>query len=240
MTINGTDIRKYGAVQLTVDTKAPAEGCGTEWAEGSPLPRRYRQNQTYGTLSISLLFRGEGRDDILRRAGELIALLRDESILVLDGYDGEFICYYTGGAEPEKVKGTRTRYTMKLTFNYYRRDSVRSALSVDGAPISIAGAGSRDTPATVEITAAAETHGFTISGFPGGDIVISELFAGEKLIIDGERGTATVDGVNAFGRVELWRFPIIEVGKRTLLTLTADGELTGVRVRVKYRPMLLL
>lgn len=244
MTINGVDISKYGAKQLTVDIAAPDEGCSAEWAEGSPLPRWHKVRQKFGTLQISVLFRGAGRDEILRSAGDMIALLDGESILRLDGYAGEFVCYYTGGAEPSKIARCGTRYTLSLEFKCYRRDTPRILRSTDGAPVRIFGAGSRTSPAEVSITAATALSDVVISGFPDGDIGISGIAAGETIIIDGAAGTVTSDGADVFSRVDLWGFPVIPAGRVTNITLSAaesaDGKTVGATMTIKYRPMLLI
>lgn len=242
MTINGIDIAEYGAVQLTVDMTAPAEGCPAEWPENAMVPRSWIVTQKFGKLNVTLLFRGTEHDEIIRAAGALIMPLCRRAVLTLDGYDGEFIVFYNGGGAPEKVKGTKTRYTMSIDCKYYRRDPERVMTAVGGASIVLFGAGTRPAPAVLELTATADIAGLTVAGLPGGDITVSELYAGETLIIDGEAGTATVDGANAFARVWLWQFPAVLPGENHTLTFTADeaGKTLPLTATLRYHPMLLM
>ena len=47
-------------------------------------------------------------------------------------------------------------------------------------------------------------------------IVVEALEAGKTMIIDGIRGIVTVDGKNAFNRVNMWEFPRMGAGEITI------------------------
>ena len=52
------------------------------------------------------------------------------------------------------------------------------------------------------------------------------------MIIDGEKGLVTIDGINAFSNVNMWEFPRLKVGDNAVL-LSSDIA----NVSVKYMPM---
>ena len=53
-----------------------------------------------------------------------------------------------------------------------------------------------------------------------------------KLPIDAKTGLVTIDGANAFDKVDLWEFPVLKAGE-TALTFSN----TKARVTVRYTPM---
>lgn len=71
----------------------------------------------------------------------------------------------------------------------------------------------------------------TINGL-GEDIVVESLAAGKTVVIDAKTGLVTIDGANAFDKVDLWEFPVLKAGE-TALTFSN----TKARVTVRYTPM---
>ena len=51
-------------------------------------------------------------------------------------------------------------------------------------------------------------------------------------MIDAKTGLVTIDGANAFDKVDLWEFPVLKAGE-TALTFSN----TKARVTVRYTPM---
>ena len=66
----------------------------------------------------------------------------------------------------------------------------------------------------------------------GEDIVVESLAAGKTVVIDAKTGLVTIDGANAFDKVDLWEFPVLKAGE-TALTFSN----TKARVTVRYTPM---
>ena len=91
--------------------------------------------------------------------------------------------------------------------------------------------GSRKCPAVIEITAKKQLNNYTITGLT--DIItVENLQAGKTLVIDGENGTATIDGINAFDMVSLWQFPALESKDIKLTFSSCDAA-----VKIRYKPM---
>ena len=65
-----------------------------------------------------------------------------------------------------------------------------------------------------------------------GDIIVEQLAAGQTIIIDGEEGRITNNGADAFGSVDLWKFPAITQQQTALKFSNADAV-----VRIRYKPM---
>ena len=91
--------------------------------------------------------------------------------------------------------------------------------------------GTRDTPCVVEVYAKSTLTDYTIIGL-GEDIVVESLAAGKTVVIDAKTGLVTIDGANAFDKVDLWEFPVLKAGE-TALTFSN----TKARVTIRYTPM---
>ena len=51
-------------------------------------------------------------------------------------------------------------------------------------------------------------------------------------MIDAKTGLVTIDGENAFDKVDLWEFPVLKAGETALIFSN-----TKARVTVRYTPM---
>lgn len=120
MKIDGIDIRKYNAKQLTVDIQPPKIAVQNEWIDGAPVPLEFETFIKGGTLKLSILFRGDSRSQIVRNVSEFMALLTHGVVLQLDGYKG----YFNGKLTDDTLAKTivKTRYTLNLTFTGYMID----------------------------------------------------------------------------------------------------------------------
>ena len=86
--------------------------------------------------------------------------------------------------------------------------------------------GAKETEAvvTIENRTAAVIPTTGITGF-----TVRNLTRNEKIIIDGEKKIVTANGVNAFDRVEFFRFPRFKPGNNPV---TVTG---GAAITVRYR-----
>ena len=114
MKIDGIDIRKFNAKQLTVDIQPPKIAVENEWIDGAPVPLEFETFIKAGTPKLSILFRGDSRSQIVRNVSNFMALLTHGVVMQLDGYKG----YYTGKLTDDSLSKTivKTRYTVNLTF----------------------------------------------------------------------------------------------------------------------------
>lgn len=72
MKVNGIDIRKYDAKQLTVDVQPPGINVNYEWITRALLPAEFDTDVTMGHLKLSVYFRGQNRNKIIRTASEFM------------------------------------------------------------------------------------------------------------------------------------------------------------------------
>ena len=229
--MNVIDIRKFNAKQLTVDLHPPNIAVKSEWVEGAAIPHEFQTQVQYGTLKLTILFRGSGRSEIIRSVSEFLSLMVKRSELQLDGYKG----IYVGDMTSDGIEKTRipTRYILTLQFNGYMTDTevVNIYRGVPGAKFTTLG--TREAPCIIEVMPLASMQRYVISGFGEDDIILSNLTKGEAVTIDGKKGTVTENGVNKFDDCDIWEFPILVPGVENSITFSS----AHCDITVRYNPM---
>ena len=109
MKINGIDIRKYDAKQLTADVQPPSFTNSYEWLTGAALPTEFETEVQMGHLKLSIYFKGKDRNNIIRAASEFMSNFTKACKMELDGYKGTYIGFITSNDyEKKNVKQART------------------------------------------------------------------------------------------------------------------------------------
>ena len=230
MKINGIDIRKYDAKQLTADVQPPSFANSYEWLTGAALPTEFETEVQMGHLKLSIYFKGKDRNNIIRAASEFMSNFTKACKMELDGYKGTYIGFITSN-DYEK-KNVKQRYVVNLEFDGFFVDDDLS-ITFDGkTSASFYKVGTRDAPCVVEVYAKSALTNYTITGLGEDDIIIESLAAGKTVVIDAKTGLATIDGANAFDKVNMWTFPVLKTGE-TALTFSN----TKARVTIRYTPM---
>ena len=126
----------------------------------------------------------------------------------------------------------KERYVVNIEFDGFFVDDDLSIVFDGKTSASFYKVGTRDTPCVVEVYAKKTLTNYTIGGVGDDDIIVESLTAGKTVVIDAKTGLVTIDGVNAFDKVDLWAFPVLKSGE-TALTFSD----INARVTIKYTPM---
>lgn len=230
MKINGIDIRKYDAKQLTADVQPPSFSNSYEWLSGATLPTEFETDVQMGHLKLSIYFKGKDRNSIIRVASEFMSNFTKACKMELDGYKGTYIGFIT--TNDYEKKNVKQRYIVNLEFDGFFVDDDLS-ITFDGkTSASFYKVGTRDTPCVVEVYAKSTLTNYTITGLGDDSIVIESLAAGKTVVIDAKTGLVTIDGANAFDKVNMWTFPVLKTGETAL-----KFSDTKARVTIRYTPM---
>lgn len=229
MKVNGIDIRKYNARQLTVDVQPPSISNSYEWLTRAALPTEFETQIRMGHLKLSIYFRGKDRNEIIRNASDFLTHFAKSCKLELDGYKGTYIGFATSNSYVKKR--VKDRYVVNVEFDGFFVDDDLSLIFDGESSATFYKVGTRDTPCVVEIYAKSALTNYTIAGL-GEDIVVESLAAGKTVVINAKNGLVTIDGTNAFDKVDLWEFPVLRAGE-TSLTFSD----TNARVTIRYTPM---
>lgn len=230
MKVNGIDVRKYNAKQLTAEIHPPAVAVNYEWLAGALQPTEFETDVTMGHLKMCVYFKGGDRNSIIRAMSEFMANFATACDLELDGYKGK----YRGFLKTDDFEKTITkkRYKINLEFDGYFYDD-EIAVVFDGITSGkFYMVGSRRTPCIVEVYAKSALTNYAIKGLGDDEVTIQSLASGKTVIIDGTKGIVSLDGANAFDKVSLWEFPSIKTGGTSLVFSNNRAKVT-----VRYHPM---
>ena len=149
--------------------------------------------------------------------------------LTLDGYSNKYRCILSSSTTEKTV--SKYLYKKKLTFLGYEfaTEKAETINRITSKTINVAG--NQVTPAIVEITPSIALVDLTLIGLDEDPIKIKNLVASKKIIINGEDGLVTVDGINKYGDTEMWQFPSLKPGANTI---TVDKN--SVDITIKYKP----
>lgn len=230
MKVNGIDISKYDAKQLTADVQPPSISANYEWVTGAVLPMELESEVQMGHVKLSVYLKGKDRDGIIRSASELMANFTKASDLEIDGYTGKYRGFMTANDYAKTI--AKDRHILNIEFDGFFYDEEQEIV-FDGTDSAIfSKVGTRDTPCVVEIYAKSDLTNYIVRGFGDDEIVVASLAAGKTVIIDGINGLVTMDGENAFASVSLWEFPKLTSGE---ISLTFSQ--TQATVTIRYMPM---
>ena len=140
--------------------------------------------------------------------------------------------YYVGfGSEvpqPNYIMQGNETLDIKLLV-YCCGDEVTELISrINSKTINVPG--NLETPAIVEIMPSIDIIDIVITGL-GDTFTIKNLKAGQKVIVDGELGVVTQNGVNKFLDFVGWEFPKLTPGANTITFSKSNCDII-----IKYKP----
>ncbi len=238
MQINGIDISRWHARQWAVTIGNHAITNNSEWNRGSPDPFLISGTIGFKTIKVTLLIKDSSRDVMTLDRSNIVAALLEPADITLDGFTRKFRVVLSKDASFEETVNYRQDRWHKLTLELQGYE-YGPELSATGAnALSINNPGNIITPATLEITPVIGSASITVSGFcrdPDSKndypVTIRNLVAGKKVVIDGESGLVTQDGVLKAGDVDFWEFPVLFPGVNTVTCNNSNMTMT-----VKFKP----
>lgn len=234
--IDGVDISVYGAKQHNVEMAYGEIDNKSEWPEGSNIPIMLCGTSGFKKIKVGVVIKGNSRDEIWKNGNRLITSLMKPSIVKLDGFINNFCVYLKNISQAEQAIQRWHKATLELIgYEFGNQVSVSAS---ETTCIEVENEGTLTTPAILELTPTIGKVSVTISGvvrdsITGEDkpIIIQDLTMNKTVIIDGEKGLITEDGVNKFADVDLFDFPSLLPGINKIVTDQKD-----VNVVVKYKP----
>lgn len=219
MRVNGIDVRKYGAKLLTVEEQPPQMTLSKDWISRALLPTEYETDIPLGSLKLTIYFRASNRAELQRAVSRFMMLFRTSAVLdEIKNYKGKYKAYLTDDSLTKTLN--LSKKILELSIDGYFFDDEETATFDGKTEGTIYPEGSRRIPCTMEITAKSDLTDYTVT-LNGEEYVVEELEEGKTLIIDGGTGTATIDGENAFGSVDMWQFPRLEP-EENAVTFSSD------------------
>ena len=229
MKVNGIDIRKYNAKQLTVEVQPPSIAVNYEWLDSANVPTEFNTDIKMGHIKVSVYFKGKDRTSILRMASEFMENFTKSCDLELDNYRGRYRGFMTSN-DYEKMS-VKNRYIVNLELDGYFYDDEIEIVLDEKTETTVYRVGTRDAPCILSVTAKKKLTDFSISGFGEDDIIIKSLEKGATIEVNGSTGLVTKNRLNAFESIDLWELP--ELKEVTRVTLSSQDA----TVTIRYAPM---
>lgn len=233
MKVNGIDISVYGARQHSVKFGYASLANSSEWQSGDIAPLLLRSAAGFKEITVSIILKGESRQEIWRNGSRLISALLEPGIITLDGFDHKYMVYLKNADQAES--SIHRWHKAELTFCGYEFSDQKTAVSTETSFQINCGA-TLKTPAVLELTppigyVSTTVYGLTKNRLNGENmpIIVYNLEKDKTVSIDGETGLITQGGKNKAGDVVLYDLPALEPGINEILT---DHE---IRTAVKYK-----
>lgn len=235
MTIDGMDIKEYGAQQWNVTPAYASITNNSQWEAGSLNPLILPGTAGLKKIKISVLIHGTSRQDIWAKGGKLVTRLLNPSIIKLDGFEHYFYLVLINPSQAESSIKRFHKATLEMA-GYEYGDEVVVSTSAKG--ITIVNDGNLEAPAAIEIVpqigkVSMEITGIVRNRLTGEDkpVTVQKLTKDRKIIIDGETGLITEGGVNKFPDVTLWDLPSLLPGENAIA-----WNQDAIDVTIKYMP----
>ena len=232
MRIEETDISLYQAKQQRVSFEHSDMENESEWDRGSVLPYLDRNHAGFKTINITLLVKGNTREDIIGNCSSLLSLLLEPVELTLDGFCHKYTAVLMSHRENETVM--ERWHLLELTFQGYEHGEPTITTVSRQTSFIVANGGNVRSPCIVEITPLMGAASITLTGicrdsFTGEDlpVEIRDLVTGKTVTLDGVTGLITQEGEPK--EVDAWALPSLIPGNNPI---TCNNEYMTIKVTV--------
>ena len=237
MLVNGTDISVFHSTLLTKDIQTAEVTIFDDWLRQSLSPLYLGKQEKFKAIKLEFLIEDTSDYNCLTDIGNLIVQLekctlkfddlafyynatianKDHASLIQDGsYIAE---------SPDNFAYTQN---VELKAQYAYLPTV--TITLTGTSQTITVQGNLQTAVIVTLTPTINIASATLTGF-GKSITISNLHANIPVIIDGEQGLVTENGVNKFGDTDMWGFPTLQPSSNAV-----SISQSGIAVKIQYKP----
>lgn len=241
MLIRDMDISKWHAKQWKVTIGNHEITNNSQWDRGALGPFLDKNTLGFKNIQVVLLIKAQGRETMLRDRGNILAALLEPAELTLDGFCNHFMAILQRYSFEENV-GNRQDLWHKLTLEMagyeFGEQLVQTGTS---GSITVLNPGNIVTPAVAEVLPAMGAAAVTVTGLGRNPdtgeeepIIIRNLTTGHKVILDGETGLITQDGMPKTADVDFWEVPSLLPGNNTI---TCDNTQMSITIKIKPRFM---
>lgn len=99
---------------------------------------------------------------------------------------------------------------------------------------TITNSGTAPTPCKVVIIPKVDMSNITITGLSKEQIIVYNVEANQEIIIDGEIGDFTIDGVSMFDQYEGWEFPKLQPGVNEISISNYNQLSIAIEFQARY------
>lgn len=228
MIVDGVDIKNYGAVLIEKIIQPASIEPTYIWNNKALLPLYLSNKFTFNVIEFQLYFKGIDEEDLKTKISNFINKITQSTIQFEDGF------YYTGFLEgTPQIVNTLKKETKKVTIKFlaysHKKEVIENINRITTKTINVLG--NQATPCIVEIIPISDIIDITLEGLADDPIIIKNLKANKKVIVDGEGQKVTVDGINKYGDTDMWDFPRLIPGANIL-----KFSKNSCDIKILYKP----
>lgn len=253
MKVNGKDVLEtYGLKQWNVEMAYGEIGNESSWKAGCPVPVLLESNFGLKKIKVSVLAKGENRDEIWGKTGKFLAQLAKPAVLELDGFSHYFRVVLTNAQQVESSMNRFHKATLELVgYEYGEHRAVDIQIASNQTEnVSVENNGTLISPAVITVTNTRAIENEVVIGYmeEGHSSNIAKFaFTGstEQLKFDARTGEiwkkqafGELEPAATFDQVEIYQLPVIQCGT-TELCAWINGSVTEVNISVAFDEMYL-
>lgn len=229
MLINNIDISNFDAKLLSKNIQTAEIITFDDWLRQSPSPIYLAKKELYKKIEIKLYINNANDDIALNNISNLVKQFQ-KCIVKFDDVSFYYDCLIVG-SNVERIENILGAFTVEIELKGYAYKDyiIETANRVSTKTINVPG--NQNTPAVVEIIPSIDIIDIVLTGLSDSPIIVKNLKAGKKVILNGEDGTVLENGVNKFSDTDTWEFPYLKPGANTITFSKANCDIT-----IKYKP----
>ena len=228
MIVNNIDIKTYGA---SVSTKLiqPSE-INIKKSKAGNIYTQLSSKVGFKKITIKILFEAIDRNTAYKNISDFMANFIDEADIKFHNLEHYFHVYLTNSSIEDTEFDEWLYLNIELDGYEYGEQVVEVMDGITEKTIFVKG--NAPTPCIVEITPKADLSEITLKGFGDDSIVVRNLVKGNTVVIDGEKGKVTCNGINKFSDVDMWEFPKLNCG---INSLAYSKNICQIKIKYKQR-----
>lgn len=230
MLINNIDIKNFNSQILEVDIQnskiISKENINTI---NRLFPTFLKNEVGLNAITVTLLVNSLDKKRYFIDKSNLLKQMLKPFYLYFKDRDLKFYCVLLDQMNKASLKQIRGKLQLQIIGYNVGNIETLNLNKVDKKTFNVGG--NYNIPAIVEIVPSVDIIDLTINGLANDPIIIKNLHANKKIIIDGKEGTVTEEGINKFKDTDFWEFPFLNPGVNNI-TLSKNS----CNVTIKYEP----
>lgn len=228
MRINGVDIANFKAKLLDRNISSADFSINNYWGNSLLPTISAKYNHTYKMLSLKFDVICSNSNELETMKSNLCKQLEIATI-VFDDINKTYIGFCDDVPSYSYVMPGNEIMEANLLVYCYGEEKSEMLNRLTSKTINVVG--NQETPCIVEITPSISLVDLIITGLADDPIIIKNLTADKKIIINGEDGTVLENGINKFGDTDLWEWPRLKAGSNSITVSKNSCDIT-----IKYKP----
>lgn len=226
MLVNNIDIANFKSILLKKTIQTSEIIIYDDWLRQAITPLYIGKQEKYKQVKLQLLIEDIDDENCLNDISNLVKQF-EKCVIKFEDLSFYYDCVIVNKNHERK---TSSFYLLDVELKgfAYKSELIEVANRILSKTINVPG--NLEIPAIIEITTSIDMIDIAITGL-GEPFIISNLLAGQKVIVNGEDCTVTENGVNKFADFDGWGFPRLIPGSNVI---TFDKVSTDINI--KYKP----